>query len=93
MIKPIFNVLLEETVKSPSDKILRRILAFKKSLISFENNVLFIEEAINSFLGNDKVFDLQTFLLLSLQIEYFLGSLMTIFVSRNFFQGQFINLK
>lgn len=55
MIKPIFNVLLEETVKSPSDKILRRILAFKKSLISFENNVIFIEEAINSFLENDKV--------------------------------------
>ena len=59
MIKPIFNFLLEETVKSPSDKILRRILAFKKSLISFENNVLFIEEAINSFLGNDKVSILQ----------------------------------
>jgi hypothetical protein len=54
MIKPIFNVLLEETVASPSDKILRRILAFKKSLISFENNVLFIEEAINSFLASDK---------------------------------------
>ena len=54
MIRPIFNVLLEETIASPSDKILRRILAFKKSLMSFENNVLFIEEAINSFLANDK---------------------------------------
>lgn len=54
MIKPIFNVLLEETVASPSDKILRRILAFKKSLMSFENNVMFIEEAINSFLASDK---------------------------------------
>ena len=54
MIRPIFNVLLEETVASPSDKILRRILAFKKSLMSFESNVLFIEEAINSFLANDK---------------------------------------
>ena len=47
MIKPIFKVLLEETVASPSDKILRRILAFKKSLISFENNVLFIEVNLN----------------------------------------------
>jgi len=53
MIRPIFNVLLEETVKNPSDKILRRIMAFRKSLLTFEQNVLYVEESVNKFLSND----------------------------------------
>ena len=53
IFRPIFNILLEETVANPSDKILRRILAFKKSLSSFETNVVCMENAINSILEND----------------------------------------
>jgi len=53
MIKPIYKVLHEETVKRPSDKILRRILAFKKSLIAFDTNLSLIQSSIISFLEND----------------------------------------
>ena len=54
--RPIFNILLEETVANPSDKILRRILAFKKSLNSFESNVVCMENSIEAFLENDEVY-------------------------------------
>ena len=47
IVKPIFNILLEETVANPSDKILRRILAFKKSISMFEANVESMEKSIN----------------------------------------------
>ena len=47
IVKPIFSILLEETVAKPSDKILRRILAFKKSISMFEMNVVSMEQAIN----------------------------------------------
>ena len=53
LIKPILNVLLEETVGNPSDTMLRRILAFKKSLMSFETSVVSVEKAVNSLLSND----------------------------------------
>jgi len=53
LIKPILNVLLEETVSNPSDTMLRRILAFKKSLMSFETSVVSVEKAVNSLLSND----------------------------------------
>jgi len=39
VVKPIYKILHQETVKKPSDKIMRRILALKKSLLSFLSNV------------------------------------------------------
>lgn len=46
VVKPIYKILHEETLRKPSDKVLRRILALKKSLLFFSSNVKSVSDTI-----------------------------------------------
>jgi hypothetical protein len=52
-MKPIFNKLLEETQVNPSDTMLEKFLAFKKSLMAFETSVASVKKALDGLLEND----------------------------------------
>ena len=52
-MKPIFNKLLEETQVNPSDTMLEKFLAFKKSLMAFETSVASVKKALDGLLDND----------------------------------------
>jgi hypothetical protein len=52
-MKPIFNKLLEESLCNPSDTMLEKFLAFKKSLMAFETSVASVKKALDGLLEND----------------------------------------
>jgi hypothetical protein len=52
-MKPIFNKLLEESLNNPSEMMLEKFLAFKKSLMAFETNVASVKKALDGLLEND----------------------------------------
>lgn len=51
-IKEVFGALQRETIMNPTDKVLRRIIAFRKSLIAFEQSVRQTEDSIRNILSN-----------------------------------------
>jgi Mg2+ and Co2+ transporter CorA len=52
-MKPVFNKLLEQSLSNPSDMMLEKFLAFKKSLMSFETSVASVKKALDGLLEND----------------------------------------
>ena len=52
-MKPIFNKMLEESLISPSDTMLEKFLAFKKSLMAFKTSVYSVKKALDELLEND----------------------------------------
>ena len=52
-MKPIFNKLLEESIANPSDTMLEKFLAYKKSLMAFETSVYSVKKALDGLLEND----------------------------------------
>ena len=52
-MKPIFNKLLEQSFQNPSDLMLEKFLAFKKSIMAFETNVASVKKALDGLLEND----------------------------------------
>ena len=52
-MKPIFNKLLEDSYINPSDTMLEKFLAFKKSLLAFETSVASVKKALDGLLEND----------------------------------------
>ena len=45
--------MLEESLVSPSDTMLEKFLAFKKSLMAFETSVYSVKKALDELLEND----------------------------------------
>eukprot|EP00096_Caligus_rogercresseyi_P007378 TRINITY_DN25223_c0_g1_i1.p1 TRINITY_DN25223_c0_g1~~TRINITY_DN25223_c0_g1_i1.p1 ORF type:complete len:433 (-),score=112.91 TRINITY_DN25223_c0_g1_i1:296-1594(-) len=54
LIRPILDILLNETTKNPDASMLRRLLAFRKSLSAFHTTVEQVRYAISSLLKADE---------------------------------------
>ncbi|CAB4055934.1 MRS2 [Lepeophtheirus salmonis] len=57
IIKPILDILLNETSTNPDASMLRRLLAFRKSLSVFQTNVEQVRYAVSSLLKVDEDMD------------------------------------
>lgn len=52
-MKSVYNLLMSETLSKPNDETMQKVLAFKKSLVSFETNVKSTLHTIDELLDND----------------------------------------